>query len=382
MIEPLIQSRDLADSLNDASIDRLMAIDLHWNIISWNKMSEKCTGITRDQLLGKNIFEVFPEIKIDTEMMEAFEYAMKGKQSFLSTAPGRFNRSYYENHFIPLEDKNGNLIGVMNIMHDVAHRIKAEKKLEELNQASKHNYELLQKANGDLGIFTAITGSELKTPIKYLYTTLEMIVTKDGQKLSDSSKAGLRRMQSSLNRINLLLDDILALSAASNLSHEFVCVSMDDVLQSVFALLSPKIFEKEAVINVSPLPSVYGSREMLQKMLYNILDNSLKFHENGAVPEVSIKGNIIPGDEKKQQMVCISIQDNGIGFNQEDGERAFRMFERLNDKKQYTGSGVGLTLSRKIAEAHHGYLTATSKPGKGTTISCYLPVSPPNGTDS
>src|SRR5690349_14386082 len=90
----------LAEKLNDASIDRLMAINTEWEIISWNKTSEIITGIKKEDALGKPLVELFPQLQEDTETMHAYTLAFQGKKSFLPSKPETFNRSFYENHFI------------------------------------------------------------------------------------------------------------------------------------------------------------------------------------------------------------------------------------------------------------------------------------------
>lgn len=376
MITKTTNYNDLAQSLTDASIDRLMAIGMDWEIISWNYMSELSTGIDRKSILGKNLLEVFPQLQKDEDMLRAWKNGMKGYKSFLPSAPGLFNRASYENHFIPLKDNTGTLIGVMNIMHDVAHRIKAEKQLEDLNHALRQKYEQLEKANNELATFTSITGSELKMPIKHIYTSLEIIVTKDGQKLSDSSRAGLRRMQASLNRINLLLDDILALSSISGLSHECSMVKLNSVLENVLRLLNRKIDDKQATIDAAPLPSIYGSAQMLQNLFYNIIDNSLKFQASVNTPRITINSYVVPpGNKGEKEYLCITFADNGIGFKQSDARKIFEMFQRLHERKEFPGSGIGLTISQKIVEAHEGFIEVESEPGTGTTIRCYLSTS-------
>src|SRR5687768_1791107 len=101
----LEESPELFKMLTDCSIDRVMAIDLSWNIVAWNKTSENISGIGKQDILGKNLLEVFPQIKEDSEMMKAIHSAFEGKKSFLPSDHGLFNRFYYENHFIPLKDE-------------------------------------------------------------------------------------------------------------------------------------------------------------------------------------------------------------------------------------------------------------------------------------
>src|SRR5690242_18458958 len=101
----------LTEMLNDSSIDRVMAIDNNWNIIAWNRISELITGITKKKLLGKNLLDTFPQILNDKEMLDSITMAFEGKKTFLPSVANSFNRHYAENHFIPLKDKNDQVIG-------------------------------------------------------------------------------------------------------------------------------------------------------------------------------------------------------------------------------------------------------------------------------
>jgi PAS domain S-box-containing protein len=385
MVSKINQYDDLhlAEKLNDASIDRLMAINNDWEIISWNKTTEMVTGIHKNEALGRSLVEIFPQLQEDVETMQAYTLAFQGKKSFLPAKADVFNRSCYENHFIPLLDNDQHIIGVMNIMHDVSHRIKAERKLEQLHHALKERYQLLEKANAELATFTAITGNDLKEPIKKVYTTLEMIMMQDGVRLSNSSKAGLRRIQASLNRINLLLDDILSLSSLNSFNTNYTLVNLQQLVQGVVNSLEKKIKEKSAVIQFSNLPAINGSQEMLYSLFYNLLDNALKFQPADNIPVIKITSAVVTGKEKErnsnfeEQLLYISIIDNGIGFNQEDENKMFTLFGRLHSRSVYHGSGTGLTICQKIANAHGGYITAEGKPGKGATFRCYLPMEKP-----
>src|SRR5690349_3625087 len=151
---------NITEMLIDSSNDRVMAIDLNWNIIAWNHTSEMISGLNRKTLLGKKLTDAFPQILNDQEMMEALNSAFKGRKSFLPSHTNSFNRHYCENHFIPLTDSQNNIIGVMNIIHDVAHRIKVEKQLQKLNTALEKKYNQLEKANSELATFTYITSRD------------------------------------------------------------------------------------------------------------------------------------------------------------------------------------------------------------------------------
>lgn len=367
----------LAEMLNDASIDRVWAIDTEWKVIAWNKASEMISGVKKHDIIGRHLMEIFPQLGIDTDIINAFGLGLQGKMTFLPAKPGLFNRDHYENHFIPLKDEEEHIIGVTNIIHDVAKRIRAEQQLQRLNAELKEKYRQLEKANAELATFTSITGNDLKEPLKKVYTSLELIMINDGNRLSDSSKAGLRRIQAALHRVKLLLDDILAVSNASSLSEEQTTVQLGQVARAAQASLSNKIRESGAQIDIQPLPSITGSEQMMQNLFHNLIDNAIKFQPPGNQPVLTISHSVtIPEKLTDQEYVCIQFSDNGIGIDAADTEKIFGMFERLHDRSQYPGSGIGLTICRKIVEAHGGLMDVDSTPGKGSTFRCYLPARP------
>jgi PAS domain S-box-containing protein len=372
--------RTLAEMMNDSSINRVMAIDLNWNIIAWNKTSETISGIHRSNILGKNLLDAFPQILNDQEMLHAINMAFEGYKSFLPANYKTFNRQYYENHFIPLKNDHEEVFGVMNIMHDVAHRIKAEKQLQKLNSELEKKYRQLEKANNELATFTYITSRDIKEPLKHVYTSLELLVKKEGFSLSNMSKGNLRRMQGSLNKMNLLLDDILAVSEIRTNAEPLSDVDLNKVLQDSIKSLKQKIDEKNAVIESENLPHIRGYERMLDYLFLNIIDNGLKFQEDNSIPTIRISSSKATGDEvanseltPEKEYIKISFSDNGIGFPREDTARIFVLFEKLNERR-FHGSGVGLTISKKIMEAHEGILEAESSPGSGSVFHCYFPV--------
>lgn len=376
----------LSDQLNipemliDSSIDRVMAIDRNWNIIAWNHISEQISGISRKNVIGKKLTDVFPQMLEDQEMIDAIDIAFQGRKSFLPSLTNSFNRHYCENHFIPLKDPHDHVIGVMNIIHDVAHRIKVEKQLQKLNMALEKRYNQLEKANNELATFTYITSRDIREPLKHVYTSLELLIKKEGATLSNMSKGNLRRMQGSLNKMNLLIDDITAVSGISTKSEPISSVDLEEILVDTTATLRSKINESKAVIEAATLPVIKGYKNMLEYLFLHLLDNALKFHDEHTSPRIVINcRNVSAETEGKKELtpgknyLKISFQDNGIGFKQEDSERIFNLFEKLNERK-YHGSGAGLTISRKIVEAHDGFIDATPKQEGGAVFNCYFPL--------
>jgi PAS domain S-box-containing protein len=371
---------DLYEMLNDCSIDRVMALDDQWCVIAWNQTAAHVTGINKEDIIGKPFLNVFPQLLQDAEMMDAIQNAFSGKKTFLPARAGLLNREYYENHFIPLTNAAGEVKGVMNIMHDVAYREKAEKKLQQLNEALEMQYRQLETATTEMATFTYITSNEIKEPLRHVYTAFELLIKSEGAVLSNGGKANIRRIQASLNRINLLLDDIWALSHINSFTQVRNQVDLNDVCREAKNKLENKIADTGAVIEAVDLPVIPGFKDMLVTLFINLIDNGLKFQAAGNQPYIRIASrpvqpNELPaGFKSKKPVILLSFTDNGIGFDPAHASRVFIMFEKLHPKTQYHGSGMGLAIAKKIIEAHDGFIEAIAQPGKGASIHCYLPV--------
>jgi len=230
MQDPAVSmQKNLSEMLIDATIDRVLAIDTTWKVIAWNKTTADVTGISKQAAMNQLLLDLFPQLSKDRETLNAIVQAFNGWKSFLPVQRNTFNRHHHENHFLPLKNEDGVVLGVMNIMHDVSHRIKAEQQLQYLHDDLETKYRQLERMSADLSAFTHITGTNLKEPVKMIYTGLEQLARTDGASLSNNSKAKLRKMQSSLNRINLLLDDILSFSAINNVMVKDEDVNLEEV---------------------------------------------------------------------------------------------------------------------------------------------------------
>ncbi len=369
----------LAIMLNDCSIDRLMAIDKDWKIIAWNKTSELLSGRKANEVIGMHLLDAFPELSVEEETLKAIETAMRGYKTFLPAARSGFNRINLENHFIPLQECGADIEGVMNIIHDVAHRVKAEQQLHRLNLALEKKYQQLERTSAELATYTYVTSRDIKEPLRQLYTGLEYLVKTEGRAFSDMGRANLRKMQSSLNRMNLLVDDILSLSGIDGSGFEQEDVDLNDVVAEVLEKLEARIAETSALVEKDELPTIRANRQMMKTLFFQLLDNAIKFQPEGNVPRVHISAKLVqPASADKlnpYDVLELKVADNGIGFANEDAERMFNMFEKLQEPGAYRGSGMGLTICRKIVQAHDGTIRAVGDPGHGAELIVHLPIS-------
>ena len=198
--------------------------------------------------------------------------------------------------------------------------------------------------------------------------------------LADSSKANLRRMQVSLNRINRLIDDIVELFKINAATQPSVPVDLNNVLGKVKQNFHRKISERSVTIDAAGLPVVTGIPDMIQLLFQNLIDNSIKFQQEGKPPMITIAARDVRMDTKSHEpdpkgdlYQCITFTDNGIGIPTEDQSKIFGMFVQLHEKKKFPGSGLGLTFSQKIMETHGGFMKVESTENVGSVFSCYFP---------
>jgi signal transduction histidine kinase len=377
----VVDNTRLASVLNDASIDQILALDTDLHIIAWNKACEQTTGIPKTAAIGTLFTELRPAASGFPAIMEAIEIALKGSKSFVPWEKGSYGGGYFENHFIPLKEggEHGPVTGVLNIIHDVAHRIRAKKELQALNRALvAKNKELKQKTE-ELANFNWIASHDLKEPLRKIYTFIEMVATKEGQKISDSARSNLRRAQSAVQRIGLLTDDIVTFSQVTAPDEQLSEVDLHQLLLVAQHRHQKTIEDTGAVIAVEPLPVITGYANLLRHLWYHMLGNALKFHTPGVAPQVHIgytyvAGKIVglPEAVPDDYYHCISFKDNGIGIDPAHSEQIFGMFQQLHPRGAYKGTGMGLPICRKIVEAHEGFIAVESSTGRGATFYCYL----------
>ena len=376
-IEDELNDARLAVLMNDASIDQILALDTGLRVTAWNRACEDVTGVSREAAIGRCFNEVRVGAAAFPEIQEALNMALKGFKSFLPWEKGSY-AGYFEHHFIPLKSED-EVIGVLVIIHDVAHRIKAENQLQKLNRMLAQKNRELQQKTEDLTNFNWIASHDLKEPLRKIYTFIEMVATKEGIKLTDAGRTNLRRAQSAVQRMGLLTDDIVTFSQVSAPNEQLCSVDLARVLSNAIESQCRAIENDQALVESDPLPVIKGYPALLQLLVTHMLSNALKFHEEGARPNVFVRYAQVPGagighqDADGEALYHrISFEDNGIGFDMIYSERIFGMFQRLHEQGQYRGTGMGLSICRKVAEAHEGFITVQSEPGKGSAFHCYL----------
>jgi signal transduction histidine kinase len=243
--------------------------------------------------------------------------------------------------------------------------------------------EELKRSNNNLEEFAHAASHDLKEPVRKIQFFTERLKSKISDRLNTEEVDLLSRMEKATERMRLLIDDLLQYSLVNQRHAEIEKVDLNKKLTLVLEDLEVQVKEKQAVINIGTLPEVMGYRRQLQQMFQNLISNAIKYNKPNEIPVISITSRQVLGVDSEMNVpsglwnnpyYLIEVSDNGIGFDQQDAERIFNMFTRLHGRYEYSGTGVGLSIVKKVVENHHGFIKATSEPGKGSTFSLLLPV--------
>ena len=353
-------------------------------------------GKTAEEVMGKPIFKSVPEAA-GQGYEEMLTNALKtGKPFSAKELPvtlfrdGSLQTVYINFAYEPLREPDSSVSGIIVTATDVTNETKAKKTLEEneitlqiqvaertrdLADANatlqKTNKELL-RSNQNLEEFAHAASHDLKEPIRKIYFFTTQLRDQLHAKLGEAEMRNFQRIENATSRMGDLIDDLLIYSHVSQRPIEKDTVSLNEKVRRVLEDLELDVQETKAVIRVGTLPNVQGYRRQLQQLFQNLISNALKYTTPGVAPQIEITA--CNAQEKSKPYHCVSVADNGIGFAQEYADKIFRMFTRLHGKNEYSGTGVGLSIVKKVVENHEGFIEVESAPGKGATFKIYLPA--------
>lgn len=337
--------------------------DSNGYIKSWSPGSEKIFGYKAEEAIGKHFSILMPEQAIlqglpERMLRTATAYGRSEDEGWRVRKNGE---QFWANSVVnALHDTQGNVTGFSKISRDMTDRKRMDEALLEYQRR-------LKQSNYDLEQFAAIAAHDLKAPLRKIQFFSEHLLTTLQGALDEDSQDDLSRIQRSAAGMQTLIDDLLALAQVSNQRQPFVTVDLVQVVQNVISDLSESIREKQAKIHIGELCTLQGDPSQIQLLIQNLLENAFKFHKPGSPPEVTISA-------KQANGTCqICVEDQGIGFPQDQAERIFQPFERLHGKSAFPGSGVGLAICKRIAERHNGTITAEGKPGAGSVFRVSIP---------
>lgn len=265
---------------------------------------------------------------------------------------------------------------IITHLGDALYQIDLYQKEQSARCSLEESYKLLEvytrkveRSNMELENFATIASHDLQSPLRKIATFGDMFAQAAGEELNEECRDYLARMKKSIQRMQGLITDLLDLSRINRKGKPFRKTDLDDVVHQAMDDLSEQIQSRNAEIDVHVNCVLDADQEQLQQVLVNLIENGLKFSRQGEAPKLHIEAE--PLDE---QVCMLKVQDNGIGIQSEYYEKIFEVFSRLHGQEAYPGTGIGLSLVKKIVERHQGEITVESVPDNGSTFLIRLPL--------
>lgn len=269
--------------------------------------------------------------------------------------------------YLPKSELSGNLL-----RRSIQYAIERKRVEQELKSfASK-----LEQSNRELQDFANVASHDLQEPLRKVTTFCDRLKTKYSSSLDEQGNDYIERMQSAAERMQLLIDDLLTFSRVTTKAHPFIPTDLSTVAGEVAADLEVRIEQSKGRVEIGDLPTIDADPLQMRQLLQNLICNALKFSKRGEAPVVRVYGMFSNEKEPagRGDYFQLTVEDNGIGFDEQYADRIFGVFQRLHGRNEYEGTGIGLSVCKKIIERHGGSVTARSRPGCGASFTVTLPV--------
>jgi two-component system CheB/CheR fusion protein len=339
-----------------------------------------------DDILPKNsgfydfeVIHTFPRLGEKILLLNAHRIVQKVHQEqliLLAISDITESRKKAVQHIIKEKD----LLSHQNQLLEIA----VEKRTKELKKANlrlEENNFSLQILNKELQSFSYVASHDLQEPLRKIRTLTNRLIDSETG-LSAKGKDYFNRMQNAAERMQTLIEDLLSFSSLHDIKgRKFIKTDLNKIIEDVKIELHETIVAKGAKVINKKLCDINIIPYQFRQVMINLISNALKFSRPEVTPTIIIKSNLVkynkskmPGLEPEKQYCHIVIEDNGIGFEEKYNEKIFEVFQKLHNKDEYPGTGIGLAIVKKIIENHNGSISAKSVFGKGTTFEMYIPA--------
>ena len=276
-------------------------------------------------------------------------------------------------NYIPDGIASGKINGFYFFASDITERKHSEERL-------RHQAQELARSNAELEQFAHIASHDLQEPLRKVQTFSDRLRTCCATKLDGQELEYLERMHKATNRMQTLIRDLLTFSRVGTKTNPFQQVQLSMLVNEVLSDLETLAINTRATVHCHDLPVIEADPTQMRQLFQNLIVNALKFHKPDTPPLIHIEASLDSQLTTLNHVPTwtIAIRDNGIGFEQQYADRIFGVFQRLHGRDKYEGTGIGLSICKKVMERHHGRISATSSPGQGATFTLSLPAKQPS----
>lgn len=378
--EEIETTRELLDETEELLQFGSWAWEISTHTVTWTSGLYSLLEYTPEEVAGRVGFDFYLSHILDEysqSFRELIENALNAKTDFsyeyeIKTRSGALKNISTRGKLV--KDETGEVVKILCINRDIT-------ALRSFEKEQERNIRELNRSNRDLEEFAYIASHDLQEPLRKISMFTERLKAKYDKSLDKEGELFIERVLASASNMRTLIDNLLDFSRANRRSHTFDQVDIKTILEGVISELELKIEETKASIKLSgTFPIIEAVTSEMTQLFGNILSNAIKFRKPQAVAEVSVHAGKLSKSEKHvlglppaNVFHKIEVTDNGIGFEPEYSDKIFQIFQRLNGKSEYPGSGIGLAICKKIAEKHNGLIFAQGRPDQGATFTIILP---------
>jgi len=349
--EALEERNTILESIGDA----FFAVDKTWVVTYWNSTAEQVLSKTKEEMIGHRLWDIFSD-SVNSLSYNKYHEAIEINEAV-----------HFEDYYAPLNKwyeisayPSGS--GLSVYFKDITERKLSETRLKELNESLQKQTKELSISNAELEQFAYVASHDLQEPLRMVTGFLTQLERKYEAIIDEKGKRYINFAVDGAKRMRQIILDLLEFSRVGKSEDKLETVDVEELVKEIIALYYKQIEEQKAKISFTGLPVMTANRVQIRQVLQNLISNGLKYQKATAHPQINISCT-----ETKNHWQ-FAVKDNGIGINPEYFDKIFIIFQRLHNKDEYSGTGMGLAVTKKIIENMGGKIWVESEEGKGSTF--------------